>query len=180
MTRIIKTNFYDITFTIVKLHLIVPSVSEKLILFRNLITWPIFILMISNLNCMCSNNSKFCLKIFFFFFNTRKAIHWKRKDVLTWNISSRVVFTYAVQIRDHLVENWPTYYNTKWYRFSETLYISTDIEFFFQHPLLPRRRKKNLFITSFFFFFFCPVNLSLQKILLVFQTQNFCLNKYCK
>ena len=39
----------------------VPGFSENLLLFHNLITWPILVQMISNFNSKCKNNTKFSL-----------------------------------------------------------------------------------------------------------------------
>ena len=62
------------------------SVSEKLISFHNLITWPIQ--MISDLNSMCRNNSNSMFKHHFF---QRKAFLCLKKNHKTLNIEFRVI-----------------------------------------------------------------------------------------
>ena len=77
-----------------KYNLHIDVISEKLISFCNLITWPILIQMNQNFNSKCRNNSKFFG--FFFLFRYRNAIHLKR-DL---NIK------HTVKIWDYLNKNW--------------------------------------------------------------------------
>ena len=64
------------------IYIHIQGVSENSISFRNLITWPIPIQMISNFNSMCRNNSKFCLMFErLFFLSEWHLFGGKEKDI---------------------------------------------------------------------------------------------------
>ena len=69
-----------------------------LMLFHNLITWPVLIQMISNFNSMCRNNSKFYV---LWGVEYRNAICWKSKGAFkTLNIVYWVISTHDAKIWD--------------------------------------------------------------------------------
>ena len=80
----------------------IQGVSEKLISFCNLISWPILVRMISNFNCLCRNNSKFSasyLNAFSF-----PVISVPEKKKIPQNIELKILscFSHAIKIWDHL------------------------------------------------------------------------------
>ena len=105
------------------IYIYIYGVSEKLILFCNIIIWPILVQTIYNFYSLCWNNSKFNALFYSFNFPRWKYLFIeKRKVVQTLGINFWVVSTHDVKIMISI------------YQTHTPLCISQNISRFFNQP----------------------------------------------